>query len=49
MTRSTGNGQLDAATCRYIERRARFEPATDESGAKVIGSYTGTVKWEIPE
>ena len=49
VTRSTGNGQLDAATCKFIERRARFEPATDESGAKVIGSYTGTVKWEIPE
>jgi periplasmic protein TonB len=49
VTRSTGNGQLDAATCKFIERRARFEPATDESGAKVVGSYTGTVKWEIPE
>jgi len=47
--RSTGNGQLDDATCRFIERRARFEPATDQSGAKVVGSYTGTVKWEIPE
>lgn len=49
VTRSTGNGQLDAATCKFIQRRARFEPATDESGAKVVGSYTGTVKWEIPE
>jgi protein TonB len=48
VTRSTGNGQLDAATCKFIERRARFEPATDESGAKVVGSFTGTVKWEIP-
>ena len=49
LTRSTGNAQLDAATCRFIERRARFDPATDESGAKVVGSFTGTVKWEIPE
>jgi protein TonB len=49
ITRSTGNPQLDAATCRYIERRARFEPATDETGAKVMGSFTGNVKWEIPE
>ena len=49
ITRSTGNAQLDAATCKFIERRARFEPATDETGAKVVGSFTGTVKWEIPE
>jgi protein TonB len=49
VTRSTGNAQLDAATCKFIERRARFEPATDETGAKVVGSYTGTVKWEIPD
>ena len=49
ITRSTGNGQLDAATCKFIERRARFEPATDQTGAKVVGSYTGTVTWDIPE
>jgi len=49
VTRSTGNAQLDAATCRFIIQRARFEPATDETGARVIGSYTGTVRWEIPD
>jgi len=49
VTRSTGNVQLDATTCKFIERRARFESATDESGAKVVGGYTGTVKWEIPD
>ena len=49
LTRSTGNAQLDAVTCKLIERRARFEPATNETGAKVVGSYTGSVKWEIPE
>jgi len=49
VTRSTGNGQLDDATCRLIVRRARFEAASDESGAKVVGTYTGTVRWEIPE
>lgn len=48
VTRSTGNSQLDAATCKFIERRARFEPATDETGARVVGSYTGSVRWEIP-
>ena len=49
VTRSTGNAQLDSATCKFIVRRARFEPATDETGAKVVGAFTGTVKWEIPE
>jgi len=49
VVRSTGNGMLDDATCEFIQRRARFEAATDETGAKVVGSYTGTVKWDIPE
>jgi periplasmic protein TonB len=49
VTRSTGNGLLDDATCDFITRRARFEPATDDTGAKVVGAFTGSVKWEIPE
>jgi protein TonB len=49
VTRSTGNGRLDEATCDFIARRARFEPATDDTGAKVVGSYSGTVKWDIPD
>jgi periplasmic protein TonB len=49
VTRSTGSGGLDDATCKFLLRRSRFEPATDETGAKVVGTYTGNVKWEIPE
>lgn len=49
VTRSTGKELLDEATCKFIVRRARFEAATDEAGAKVVGNYTGTVKWDIPE
>ena len=49
VTRSTGSGGLDEATCKFIERRARFEAATDETGARVVGNYTGTVRWEIPD
>lgn len=48
ITRSTGDRQLDDATCRFIARRARFEAAIDHTGAKVSGIYTGTVKWDIP-
>jgi protein TonB len=49
LTRPSGNRALDDATCRLITTRARFEPATDETGAKVLGTFTGSVRWEIPE
>lgn len=49
ITASSGSRALDEATCRYIARRARFDPATDESGAKVVGDYDGTVRWRIPD
>ena len=41
--------RLDDAACRRISQRARFDPATDETGGKVVGTYAGTVKWEIPD
>jgi protein TonB len=49
LTRPSGVRGLDSATCRLIASRARFEPATDETGAKVAGSFAGSVRWEIPE
>jgi len=49
ITRSSGNRQLDEATCKLITRRARFDPATDGSGAEVVGNFTGTVRWQIPD
>ena len=49
LTRPSGVPGLDNATCRLISRRARFEPATDETGARVAGSYTGSVRWQIPD
>jgi len=49
VTASTGDRQLDQATCRLLTSRARFEAAKDDTGAKVIGTYTGTVRWEIPD
>jgi protein TonB len=49
LTRPSGNKALDDATCRLIASRARFEAATDETGAKVMGTYTGSVRWEIPD
>jgi periplasmic protein TonB len=49
ITASTGNRLLDETTCRLISSRARFDPATDENGARVVGSYSGTVRWQIPD
>jgi protein TonB len=49
LTRATGNRALDDATCRLITSRARFEAATDETGTKVMGTYTGSVTWDIPD
>ncbi|AKH42038.1 protein TonB [Altererythrobacter atlanticus] len=49
ITASSGNRMLDEATCKLISRRARFEPATDGSGTKIVGDYTGTVRWQIPD
>ncbi len=46
---STGHNVLDAATCRLITKRARFEPAKDSSGAKVPGTFSSSVNWQIPE
>jgi protein TonB len=46
--RSSGHPGLDDAVCAKVERRARFNPATDESGAKVVGSYVSSVKWQMP-
>ena len=49
ITRSTGYSALDNATCSLIAKRARFEPATDASGNKVAGSYSSSIRWELPD
>jgi len=49
ITRSTGHGALDEATCQLIGKRARFAPARDGSGKPVAGSYSGTITWNIPD
>ena len=48
VARSSGFPGFDAATCRELARRARFNAASDETGAKIGGSYSGTVRWTIP-
>ncbi len=49
ITGSSGHSDLDQTTCRLIERRARFNPATDGNGDEVTGTWSNAVRWEIPE
>lgn len=48
ITDSSGHAELDEATCKLVTSRARFDAARDETGAKVGGTYTNTVRWELP-
>ena len=47
ITGSSGHDELDAATCRLVTKRARFEPARDNKGAVTSGSYSSAVRWKI--
>lgn len=45
---SSGNSELDAATCRISLMRVRFAPAKDDQGNPVASSYTLPVRWLLP-
>ena len=49
ITASSGFAGLDRATCDNLSRRARFEAASDGSGARVAGTYSNNIRWVIPE
>lgn len=49
ITSSSGHPELDQATCALVTQRARFDPAKDNSGALTMGSYSSSVRWELPE
>ena len=40
LTRSTGNGALDSATCNILRRRAKFTPARDSNGQPTTDTVT---------
>lgn len=46
--RSSGNAELDATTCRLIERRFRYEPARDAQGRPVAETVSRTFDWLLP-
>jgi protein TonB len=49
ITATSGWPGLDKASCDRLSARARFDPATDHTGAQVEGSYATAVRWRIPE
>lgn len=49
ITSSSGSSTLDNATCRLLERRARFTPAHDSSGNPITDTVPGRITWRIPE
>lgn len=49
VTASSGHDVLDEATCAKLLRRARFDPASDQTGANVAGTWNTAVRWQIPD
>jgi protein TonB len=47
VTGSSGFPRLDTTACTKLTQRGRFEPGTDESGAKVAGTWYSSVRWSI--
>jgi len=49
VTGSSGSKELDSTTCSLITRRGRFNPATDGEGHPTTGSWSSSVRWQIPK
>lgn len=49
VTGSSGTPELDSTTCSLIQRRGRFNPATDGEGKPTTGSWSSSVRWQIPK
>ena len=46
---STGHQALDTATCKLVKRRAEFTAARDSNGRLVRGTYTRSIRWQLPD
>lgn len=49
VTGSSGFPSLDAAACNKLTARGRFRAATGEDGEKIAGSFSSSIKWQIPK
>lgn len=45
---SSGSAALDRATCRILQRRARFTPARGADGQAVADTTSGRIRWQLP-
>lgn len=48
VTRSNAGPELDALTCRLVEQRFRYRPATDAAGRPVAETVSKTYDWILP-
>ena len=48
VTRSSGHRELDTTTCRLIERRFVYRPATNARGEPVAEAVVKTYDWMVP-
>lgn len=49
VTSSSGNSDLDSATCRVAQRKGRYTAAKDENGSPIAASDTISIRWEVPK
>jgi protein TonB len=49
VTGSSGSTALDSTTCRLMQRRARFTPARDSSGAPAGDVVSNSIRWVLPD
>lgn len=49
ITKSSGNAALDAYTCATITKRARFNPALNDAGDPLPGSFADVFSWSPPK
>lgn len=47
--KSSGSRQLDGQTCRLLQSRAQFDPATDANGFAKEATYTSQVEFAVAE
>lgn len=45
----SGGATFDAATCRLLRERARFEPARNSAGTAMASTHSSSIAWRIPE
>lgn len=47
--RTSGNQEIDEATCMIVTKRARYDPARNYEGGAIAAPFYLTFRWEIPK